>query len=194
VRVSAPPAAFSKHKSALNLAQSRDATLSPAHAGDTIRYTLTTKNIGGTSEDYTVVEHIEDILEYATVSDAGGATIKDGIMTWPATPIAPDKGITKVFTVTIKNPIPATPTGLSDKFSYDLRLDNVYGNDVRIVLDRPLAKQVEGASTVMPDTGAATSTLIILGVSALCVFFFFRNRQLITEIKLLQNDYQGGSF
>jgi hypothetical protein len=187
-----PPATYTRTKSAQNLTQNLDATTRPAHAGDEIRYSLTTKNIGGTTDGYTVVEHVEDILEYADITDLGGATIKDGVMTWPETPIAPGKAILKTFTVKVKNPIPATPVGRSDKFSYDLRMDNIYGNEVHINLEPPLAKQVEGASTNLPDTGAPTATLIVLAVSALTLFFYFRNRQLMAEIKLLRGHYQGG--
>jgi LPXTG-motif cell wall-anchored protein len=115
------------------------------------------------------------------------------VLAWPATPVKPGESFIKAFTIRVKDPLPTTPVGLSDKFSYDLRMDNIYGNNVRIQLEAPLAKQVEGASTQLPDTGAATSTIIILAVSALTLFFYFRNRQLMTEIKLLRgHHYQGG--
>jgi PKD repeat protein len=192
INTTTPPAAYSRSKAAQNLTQNLDATTRPAHAADDIRYTLTTKNIGGTTDGYTVVEHVEDILEYADITDLGGATIKDGVMTWPETPIAPGKSILKTFTIKVKSPIPATPVGRSDKFSYDLRMDNIYGNEVHINLEVPLAKQVEGASTNLPDTGASTATLIVLTVSALTLFFYFRNRQLMSEIRLLRGQYQGG--
>jgi hypothetical protein len=187
-----PPAAFTKAKSAFNVTQNIDATTAPANAGDVIRYTLTTKNVGGTTDAYTVVEHVEDIIEYADVTDPAGATLQNGVMTWPAATIKPGATLTKTFTVTVKNPIPATPVGLSDKFSYDLRMDNVYGNAVSINIQPPFAKQVEGASTSLPDTGASTSTIIVMIISALVLFFYFRNRQLNAEIKLLRGHYQGG--
>jgi hypothetical protein len=192
VNVTTPPAAFTRAKTALNVSQSIDATTAPAHAGDTIRYTLSTKNTGGTAEAYTVVEHVEDVLEYADITDPTGAKLENGVLTWPAKTITPGSVLSTTFTVRIKSPIPATPVGVSDKFSYDLRMDNVYGNDVHINLEAPLAKQVESASTSLPDTGGATSTLIVLLVSGLSLFFYFRNRQLITEIKLLRGTYQGG--
>jgi LPXTG-motif cell wall-anchored protein len=51
---------------------------------------------------------------------------------------------------------------------------------------------VEGASTSLPETGAGTSTLIVLFIAGLSLFFYFRNRQLVKEIRILRNDYQGG--
>jgi PKD repeat protein len=192
VVVIAPPAAFSKTKSAQNLTQNRDATLKPAAAGDQIRYVLTTKNTGGLASDYTVVEHLEDVMEYASLSDSGGGSFDHGVLTWPTTALAPGADIAKSFTVTIKNPIPETPVGVSDRFSYDLRLDNVYGALVSVAVAPPLAKQVESASTNLPATGAATSTLIILVVCFLALYFYLRNRQLMHEIHILRGNYQGG--
>lgn len=193
VNVLPVPAAFTKHKTAVNLTQNIDATTKPALPGDQIRYTLTTKNIGGAAANYVVTEHLDDVLEYSNVSDPGGGHLTDGVMSWPATVIKPGAVLTNTFTVTVKNPIPATPVGVSDKYSYDLHLDNVYGDAIRISLQPPLAKQVEAASTNLPDTGAGTATLIVLVVSALTLFFYFRNRQLIAEIKLLRGEFQGGS-
>lgn len=187
-----PPAEYEKSKSAMNLTRNIDATTAPAHAGDLIRYQLTTKNVGGSPEAYIVVEHIEDILEYATLADDGGATLQDGVLTWPAASIKPGETLIRTFTVKINDPIPATPAGLSDKFSYDLKLDNVYGNGVTISLEPPVAKQVEGAATSLPQTGTGTSTVIILIVSGLAIFFYCRNRQLADEVRLLRHDYYGG--
>lgn len=192
VSVTPAPAAFVKGKSAQNLTLGQDATLTPARPGDQIRYSLTTKNTGGVAEDYVVVEHLHDVLEYATVSDTGGATLQDGVLTWPSTKLAPGGQVLKTFVVIIKDPIPATPVGRSDRFSYDLRLDNVYGAQVSVAVTPPLAKQVEGASTNLPDTGAALSTFIILTISFLALYFYLRNRQLATEVHILRGSYQGG--
>lgn len=187
-----PPAAFTKSKGAVNLTQNIIATTKPALGGDLIKYHLATKNSGGTTASYVVVEHIEDILEYADVTDTTGATLANGVLTWSASTIEPGQVLNTTFTVKIKDPIPATPVGLSDKFSFDLRLDNVYGNAVEITLAPPIPKQVESAATNLPDTGPGVATIIILSVSALTLFFYFRNRQLITEIRLLRGEYQGG--
>ncbi|HEY2003599.1 MAG TPA: PKD domain-containing protein [Candidatus Saccharimonadia bacterium] len=192
VTVNAIPAAFTKHKTAINLTQNIDATTKPAQPGDQIRYTLTTKNTGGESANYVVTEHLEDVLEYATVSNPAGGHLSDGVMIWPATVIKPGDSLVKTFVVTIKDPIPDTPVGVSDKYSYDLQLDNVYGDAIHISLEKPLAKQVEAASTNLPDTGSGTATFIVLSVSALTLYFYFRNRQLATEIKLLRGEFQGG--
>jgi hypothetical protein len=193
VKVLAAPAAYTKSKSALNLTQNIDATAKPANAGDNIRYILTTQNTGATAGQYTVVEHLEDILQYADVTNAGGGTLDNGVMSWPQTMIEPGAALTETFVVTVKNPIPDTPVGVSDKYSYDLQMDNVYGNAVSIAISPPLPKQIEAASASLPDTGASTGTTIVLAVCALTLFFYLRNRQLMSEIKLLRGEYHGGA-
>ncbi len=192
VTVTSPPASFTKNKTALNTTQNIDATKQPAHSGDNITYSLTTKNVGGTAENYSVVEHIEDIAEYADVTEANGAVITDNVLTWPGVIIQPGQTLTKTFIVKVKDPIPATPIGLSDRYSFDLRMDNVYGSQVQISIQPPAAKQVEIASATLPATGPGTSTLIVLFIAGMSLFFYFRNRQLMKEIRILRNDYQGG--
>lgn len=186
------PAAFTKAKSAANLTQNIDATSKLAQGGDLIKYHLTTKNTGGVGAGYAVVEHIEDVLEYADVSDAGGAILNDGVLTWPSKSVAAGEVLSTSFTVKIKNPVPSTPVGSSDKNSFDLRLDNIYGNAVVIMVAPPVPKQIEAAARTLPATGAPFATLIVLTISSISLFFYFRNRQLLAEVKLLRGEYQGG--
>ena len=186
------PATFTKAKSAINLTQNIDATTRPAQGGDLVKYHLTTKNTGGTPASYVVVEHVADVLEYADISDTAGAILNDGVLTWPAKNIAAGEVLSASFTIKIKNPVPSTPVGSSDKNSFDLRLDNIYGNAVVITLAPPIPKQIEAATKTLPATGAPLATLIVLTVSAVSLFFYFRNRQLLAEVRLLRGEYQGG--
>ncbi len=188
VNVTAPPVSFALSKSALNLTQNIDATTAPAKPGDVIRYILETKNTGQIASNYTVVEHLDYVLQYADLTDAGGGTLNNNVMTWPAAVIQPGAVLSESFEVTVKNPIPDTPVGVSDPASYDLTMNNVYGNAVNVAVQPPIPKQIEAASTQLPDTGAASSTLIVLIVAALTLFFYLRNRQLITEIRLLRGE------
>jgi PKD repeat protein len=194
VEAKSKPAVFTKKKAALNLTENIDATTRPAQPGDEIKYVLTTKNTGGTGTNYVVTEHITDVLEYADVTDAGGAKVDEsgGVLVWPGQVLGSGATMTRSFTVKVKNPVPPTPIGLSDKSSYDLRMDNIYGNAIQVAVAPPVAKQVEAAATSLPATGAPVATLIVLTVSGLTLFFYFRNRQLLKEVKLLRNEYQGG--
>jgi hypothetical protein len=189
VQVTPTPAVFLKHKYATNLTQNIDATTAPAHAGDVIQYTLVTKNVGGSDTNYAVTEHLDYVLQYSDLTNANGGTLNGAVLSWPSQDLKPGATITKVFTVTVKNPIPPTPVGQSDPASFNLTMDNVYGNTVQIQLQPPIATEVEAASTSLPDTGASTSTTIVLVVSGLTLFFWLRNRQLVKEVKLLRRDF-----
>lgn len=186
------PAAYTRSKTAVNLTQNVDATTRPANAGDEIRYHLSTKNTGSGAGNYVVVEHLQDVLEYADITDPGGGILNDGVLTWPTQSIAGGATLTTAFTVKIKSPIPGTPVGLSDKYSYDLHLDNVYGTAVRIDLTPSASKQFEAAAASLPHTGAPLATLIIMFVCGLALYFYSRNRQLQTEIKILRGEFEGG--
>lgn len=192
VNVTPMPAAFLKHKTAWNVTQNVDATTTKANGGDVIRYALVTKNVGGVEADYTVTEQLDYVLQYSNMTDPGGATLTGNTLTYPSTEIDPGKSITKTFEVQVKDPIPATPIGQSDPSSFNLVMDNVYGNTVQIQLQPPLPGVVEAASTQLPDTGSATSSIIVLVVSGLTLYFWLRNRQLAKEVRLLRRDFSGG--
>ena len=171
----------------------KDANGAQAQPGDIIEYTLTTANTGKASaKDYVVTENMNDILEYAKVIDPRGGILFDGTLTWPKTTIAAGKSYIATFQVQVDNPLPTNPKSVSDPGSYDLRMDNVYGNMVSVHLSIPPQKQIEVASEALPETGPGTTTLIVLTFTALIAFFYFRNRQLATEIAMLRGDHHGG--
>ncbi len=193
ITVSAPPAKLSLSKAAVNITRNTDATRQPAVGGESIRYTLTTRNSGGQeAKSYQVKEDLTDVLEYATLVETGGGTLQGTILSWPTTDIKAGGQLVRTFTVTVKSPVPATPTGISDRNSYDLKMDNVYGNDVRVEIEAPAPKQIEQVAHELPATGPGASLLATLIFSALVLYFFARNRQLIAEIKVLRADHERG--
>jgi uncharacterized repeat protein (TIGR01451 family) len=164
-----------------------------AKAGDSILYSLTTSNRGtATQTDYVVAEDAGDILEYATITDLRGAKLSGKILSWPKQDIAPGSAVVKTFIVKIKDPIPSTPVSASDPLSYDLRLDNVYGQIVKINVTPTPVKQVEATATALPQTGNTTSLLIVSFFTALSLYFYLRNRQLIKEVRILRVDHNPG--
>jgi len=172
-----------------------NATTITAQPGDVIQYTLTTSNTGdGAQPSYVTSDQIPYILQYANLTSAGGGTLNTATNTisWPAATIPAGGKLTETFTVQIKNPIPSTPQGTSDPNSYNLKLTNVYGNQVVVPVATPLPKQVETAATTLPQTGAGSDALIVLTFGALVVYFWSRNRQLLREVKVLRQDYHGG--
>jgi len=159
-----------------------------AAAGDVLQYTLTTKNTGTGTGTISVDEDISDILAYADVTKAGGATLNNNHMIWPVASVSAGSQIVDTFQVTVKNPVPATPSTPNDPTLYDLKLDNIYGNEVEVKLPAPVAKQVEVATQELPQTGSGTSTTIVLIVVAGMMYFYVRNRQLVKELKMLRVD------
>ena len=170
----------------------RDANGATAGPGDTIQYTLTTTNTGsGAAKDYVVSDSMTDVLEYADIINPGGGILFNGSLTWPATTIDAGHSFITTFEVRVKNPIPTTPTSISDPKSYDYKMDDVYGNLVSTNLAIPAQAQVAVASQQLPQTGAGTDTLIVFVLAGAIAYFYFRNRQLITEINLLRDDHYG---
>lgn len=206
VVIQATPPNIIQKKSALNLTQltggqPTDATAETAQPGDSIRYTLTTSNIGGSTEpNYVVQDNLSDILEYADVIDNGGGTLTSDtsgqqIISWPAADITAGSSLIKQFVIRVKNPVPATAQGVSDPTSFDLKMDNVYGNGITIPVAAPIIKATaEQTSQNLPQTGAGTDALVVLCFAALVMYFWARNRQLMTEVKILRADYQGGTY
>jgi len=162
-----------------------------AKAGDVITYSLSVENTGKAPvNDFVVQENITDILDYATVTNARGATIDDNnLATWPATDIAAGQTITKQLTVTIKSPIPETPISASNPASHDLTLTNVYGRTVNIKLPPSVAKTTEQITRTMPNTGPGTSLVISFGLATMVGYFFFRSRLMAKELDLVRRDY-----
>lgn len=178
-------------KSAANLTilsagKPTDATKQPANAGDLIEYTLKTTNTGdGDKKDYVVTENINDILDYADVADRRGATLKEGILTWPKATVKAGSTLEQTFVIRVKSPIPETPRSISNPDAFDLIMNNVYGNEVNVPLAIPPAKQVEIASASLPSTGPVENALVMI-FFALVIYFYFRNRQLAREIQILR--------
>lgn len=163
-----------------------------AHAGDTIVYTLSTKNTSDntTIKDYVIQENLIDIKQYADVLNlSGGKEDKYGVVTWPAIDIKPNETINKKIVVRIKNPIPNTPVSVSDPGSYDMKLTNVYGNVVNIKLPPSVVKTTEYVSKQMPNTGPGETLAVGFVVVSIAGYFFMRSRLLAKEADLIRSDY-----
>lgn len=165
-----------------------------AGPGDVIEYTLKVLNSGsGAQENQPINDDIHDILEYADISNAGGGTLAGGTISWGTAAIPANTTINKVFQVTVKTPIPATPRSGSDIYSYDLSMDNLFNNKVSIKVEAPtVAKQVETTAQQLPATGAETNIFVAFFVAALLIYFYSRNRQLIHETAILTVDHNPG--
>jgi hypothetical protein len=142
-----------------------------------------------------VEEKLDDVLEYATLVDNGGATFNKDTktLTWPAIKLRAGQQQSRVFVIELASTIPATPQGLSDKTSYDCIMTNTFGNTVDINVDCPAAKQVEQIVTALPTTGPTENMLFAGGVLAVVAYFYARSRQMKKEVRLIRRDLNAGT-
>lgn len=137
-------------KSAFNNNKNVDATTVTADRGNTITFTLTTKNTGNaTKNDYVVTDDLSGVLALADIVDLNGGKLNGNILTFPAIDIKAGETVTKTFKVSVK-------TTLAPSISYQIK--NTYGNTV--IINVP-GKTVYEA----PKTGAAgTSAVVFAGL------------------------------
>jgi len=187
-------AALVSTKSAQNSTQGVNATKSTAKASDRIVYTLNVENRGLAPATYTIEEHLDDVMEYATVLDNGGGTLTNKVMSWPDITLKSGEKQSRMFTVQVLSTIPTMGQGTSDKTSYDCKMINTFGNSVTIDIDCPAQKQiVEQAVAELPHTGP-TANMVFAGLTlAIVAYFYARSRQMKQEVRLIRRGYNAGT-
>ena len=196
-------------KKASNVTQGNvDATTAAAKAKDRVTYTLTAQNTGTQATDFTFEDSLMDTLEYATLIDNGGGKLDEETKTlsWPTVKLAAGAKEVRTFTVQLASEIPATPTGISYGGSYDCKMENTFtagdlaGDDDQgahtvIPVDCPTQKVVvEQTVSELPKTGAGTNMIFAGLVLSVAAFFYFRSRQLGTEVRLVRRNVNKGAF
>lgn len=175
-----------------------DANNTTAAAGDVIEYSLITRNVSTVDKKSYVLasEDLTDVLEYATLdlNTLQGGTF-DGeqkVLSWnqPVT-VKAGETITKKFRVTVKNPIPSTPSpDTTNKSAGDLNMFNKYGNDVvNIKLPSTPIKTTEQITTTLPNTGPGTSLTVGFLTMTIVGYFFARSRLMAKELVIVKNEY-----
>lgn len=184
-------------KSAVNQTQGNiDATKATAKAGDKIIYTLNMVNNGKATTTITPADDLSDITEYAQVIDTGGGQYdaQTKIISWSPVTLQPGVTQTRMFTVKLADTIPAMGTGVSNKTSYDCRMDNTFGNNVSINVGCPAQKQiVEQTVGELPHTGPRENILFSGIVLAIVAYFYARSRQIKKEVRLIRRDLNAGT-
>ena len=184
-------------KKAENTTQNiKDANGTTAKPGDTITYSLSTKNTGKIDiKNYVVNEGIGDVLDYADVVDLhGGTKAEYDIVSWPATTIKAGATLSNKITVKVKSSLPNTPASSSDPEHFNMIMTNVYGDTVSIKLPPSVTKQIEIATTQLPNTGPGTSLIIGFSLTFVIAYFFARSRLLAKELDIVRLDFgnEGG--
>ena len=170
-----------------------DANGSTAGGGDVIEYKLSVKNNGKRDvEDYVFAENMNDVLDYADITDFHGGKIdNEGQVTWPAETIKAGATVTHQITVKIKNPIPQTPASKSDPNHFDLVMTNVFGNSIVINLPGSPTKTVEIVTGDLPNTGPGTTFAIVAAIVLLSGYFYQRSRLLSKESTIALKEMAG---
>ncbi|HEY4963303.1 MAG TPA: isopeptide-forming domain-containing fimbrial protein [Candidatus Saccharimonadales bacterium] len=186
-----------RHKTASNLTQGiADANGTTAQAGDLIKYTLYAQNSGAAvMKDFIFSDDLNYVLDYSTVSDAGGGTVDSkNTISWPPQTIQPKQTASVSFQVRVDDPIPQTPTSSSDPNFFNLVMSNTYYNTIKINLPASPAKVVEAATTTsLPNTGPGTSILFAAILVAAAGFFYYRSRLLVDESAIaIKESVEGG--
>ncbi len=184
-------------KSVKNITQGNiDATTETARASDKLLYTLRVENTGNAPTDVTIVEEVDDVLEYATIVDTGGATYdkEAQTLTWPAMTLKEGEEQSRLFTVQVLSKIPAMGTGVSDRASYDCTMINTFGNSVEVDVTCPVEKEVvEQTVKELPHTGPAENMLVSSIAVAVITYFYARSRQVKKEVRLIRRDLNAGT-
>ncbi len=177
-----------------------DANNTTASAGDILSYKLIVENTGdaiaaGFSMTGEYAENIADILEYADLIDNGGGQFNEstGVLSWDQQlSIEPGQKIEKVFKVKVKDPLPSTPISASNPLSYDFTMTNIYGREITVQLSKPASKNVEIATTTLPNTGPGETMLVSVFFVTIIAFFYYRSRLLGREIEIVRYEYSTG--
>ncbi|MGB4761752.1 MAG: hypothetical protein WBP12_00150 [Candidatus Saccharimonas sp.] len=184
-------------KTANNTTQNNgDATKTTAKASDRIIYTLNLENSGKAPIEVTPQEDLSDVVEYAEVIDTGNGIYnpETKMLTWPKITLEPKAKQTRIFSVKILDTIPGIGQGVSDKTSYDCKMDNTFGNTISVNVDCPIQKEtVEQVVNELPKTGPREN-MIFAGITlAIVAYFYFRARQTKKEIRLIRRDLNAGT-
>lgn len=187
-------------KKARNVTQSQaDANNQTANAGDVIEYSLTTRNVSNVDSKDTVLqpEDLTDVLEYSDLdlNSLQGGTFDNAtkVLSWnQKITIKAKESITKTFRVTVKNPIPSTPSPAtqSNRSAGDMLMQNIYGeSSVTIKLPTTPIKTIERTTETLPNTGPGTSLLIGFVTVSVVGYFYSRSRLLAQELDIVKHEY-----
>lgn len=184
-------------KTAKNTTQANaDAATVVSKPSDRITYTVGVENKGLITATAPFVEDLEDVLEYATLVDAGGGTFNEETktLTWPSVELKAGEKQSRTFVVQLASTIPATNTGTSNETSFDCTMTNTFGNSIDVKVECPYQKVVvEQIVTELPTTGPKENMIFAGVVLAIVTYFYARTRQTGKEIRLIRRDVNAGT-
>lgn len=193
------PANIEFTKTATNSSQGNiDATKQAAKVNDKITYTLKVTNTGGTAKEVELKDDLTDTLEYSVLTDRGGGKLTESeritTLSWPNVTLKPGESQTRTFAMQVKPEISAGAVGTSNEDSQNCVMENNFSTaGTKIPVSCAPPKVVEQVVTELPQTGPTENIIFGAAVLAIAAFFFFRSRQLGTEVRLIRRDLNAGS-
>lgn len=161
---------------------------------DHISYTITVNNPGDKPINTTIQNNLSDILEYTDLIDNGGGRLsKSNILSWPETTIEPKSQQTRTFVVRLFKIIPATASGKNNFRSYDCRLTDIFGNTQTINIECPAPKMVEQIMLNLPKIDSNTSSIIVISILLVGIYFYTRAKQIREEVRIIRKDISSGT-
>lgn len=153
-------------KKAFNDTKNVDATTTPASREDFITYTLTVTNTGNLpANNFVITDDLSGVLPFADMVDAGGGTVTNNVITYPAVTVPAGGSVSKSFKVRVK-------FSLADNLTFTMV--NTYGNTVEVKINTP--RPTPPIET--PTTGAATNAIAFGGVSVASFGTFLKRKEL----------------
>ncbi|MDP2932958.1 MAG: hypothetical protein Q8N81_02395 [bacterium] len=153
---------FELSKSAYNQTQGVNALSVLANAGDIINYKLTYRNSGAATIYSAVIEDdISDVLNHATVINAGEGSLSGNFIRFPAITVPAGVSIDKTFQVRMK-----------DVYSgqTDITMSNTYGNRLDIQIRTPTVL----GTYIAPKTGPGENLVLLFAVASTVGVFLYR--------------------
>ncbi len=174
------------HKTAANLTQAvADANNTTARAGDVIQYKLSVTNNGKlTAKNFVIQDNIVDILDYSATTDLGGGSLDaNGILSFPETNVEPGAVVTRIFSVTVKNPVPTTAPSADDPLKFNSVMTNVFGDTINVKVQQGTTQVILVTATNLPNTGPGTSMFIYALIASVAGYFYSVRRLQLKEVR-----------
>ena len=185
-------------KSAINNTQNNiDATSITANGGDVITYIINITNNDENSNTVNVNINLTDILEYADVLDYGGGFFDKNTRTlnWSNMHLNFGASTVRIFTIIVKNPVPAMAQSRSFPTSFDCVMSSYLGNKIDIQVNCPMQKRIIEQMIVnnLPETSITGNIIFGITIFIIVAFFYARSRQLDKEVRLIRKEFNSGA-
>lgn len=164
-------------------------------SGNLVQYTLHASNSSPDPANLTFRINIEDVLEYASVTeDLGGARLDktSGTLVWPTVQIEPYSSEIRVFYIKVNGNINSRLQSQYNVFSYNCSIDVAYGNLTKLPISCPYYKYVELEVNKVDRINIVFTVLIVAMYVSLVIILWLRARVQLSRIMLIKHENHQG--